>query len=84
MISHRSISVVCPGVIPSPVHLVEVQKCLSQIQQILVQLQKFWEKVGSLLDTLKEKTFVNEDLIEHLSDLKQEFVTSIEEAEKVT
>ncbi|XP_018930068.1 restin homolog [Cyprinus carpio] len=70
------------GVIPSPVHLVEVQKCLSQIQQILVQLQKFWEKVGSLLDTLKEKTFVNEDLIEHLSDLKQEFVTSIEEAEK--
>ncbi|KTG03108.1 hypothetical protein cypCar_00028696 [Cyprinus carpio] len=60
----------------------KIRLALCVKRQILVQLQKFWEKVGSLLDTLKEKTFVNEDLIEHLSDLKQEFVTSIEEAEK--
>ncbi|XP_059380198.1 uncharacterized protein LOC132115838 [Carassius carassius] len=70
------------GMIPSPVHLAEVQKCLSQIQQILVRLQKFWEKVGSLIDTLKKNTFASEELIEHLSDMKQEFVTSIVEAEK--
>lgn len=36
------------GQMPSVTHLNEVQMCLSRIQQILVQLQKFWEKVGSL------------------------------------
>ncbi|RXN14865.1 restin-like protein [Labeo rohita] len=70
------------GVIPSPVHLEEVQKCLSQIQQILIQLKKFWEKVGSLLDSLKEKTFVGEDLIDDLEELKEEFLISIETAGK--
>ncbi|KAF4095502.1 hypothetical protein G5714_023105 [Onychostoma macrolepis] len=70
------------GVIPSPVHLKDVQQCLSRIQQILVQLQKFWEKVGTLLDALKEKTFVNEDLIEDLDDMKDDFLTSIEAAGK--
>ncbi|KAL0150646.1 hypothetical protein M9458_054063, partial [Cirrhinus mrigala] len=70
------------GVIPSPVHLNDVQQCLSRIQQILIQLQKFWEKVGTLLDTLKEKTFVGEDLIEDLDDLKQEILSSIETAGK--
>ncbi|KAL0150649.1 hypothetical protein M9458_054066, partial [Cirrhinus mrigala] len=70
------------GVIPSPVHLKDVQRCLSQIQQILLRLQKFWQKVGSLLDTLKEKTFVGEDLIEDLDDMKDDFLQSIEEAGK--
>ncbi len=84
LINQYLLYVVCPGVIPSPVHLVDVQRCLSQIQQILVQLQKFWENVGSLLDGLKDNTFVNELLIDYLDDLKQQFVTSIEAAEKVT
>ncbi|KAK2870505.1 hypothetical protein Q8A67_024897 [Cirrhinus molitorella] len=65
------------GVIPSPVHLKDVQQCLSRIQQILFQLKMFWEKVGSLLDTLKKKTFVDEDLIEDLDDMKDEFLQSI-------
>lgn len=75
--------VVCPGEIPSPVHLTEVQQCLYQIQQILVDLKKFWEKVGVTLDTLKDKTFVGEYIID-LEDLKDEFLASIEEAGKVT
>ncbi|XP_016414045.1 uncharacterized protein LOC107744745 [Sinocyclocheilus rhinocerous] len=63
------------GVIPSPILLEGVQQCLSRIQQILVQLRKFCEKVRTLLDSLKDKTFVKEDLIE---DLKEEFLTSVE------
>lgn len=70
--------------IPSPVHLKDVQQCLSRIQQILLQLKMFWEKVGALLDTLKEKTFVNEDLIEDLEDMKEEFLQSIKIAGEVT
>ncbi|XP_050960549.1 uncharacterized protein LOC127161837 [Labeo rohita] len=70
------------GVIPSPVHLKDVQKYLSQIQQILLELQKFWQKVGALLDTLKKKTFVNEDLIDELDDMKDDFLRSIEIAGK--
>ncbi|XP_077074787.1 uncharacterized protein LOC143725853 [Siphateles boraxobius] len=69
------------GVIPSPVHLTEVQRCLDQIRQILVDLKKFWEKVGVMLDTLKEKTFVGEDLIE-MCDMKNEFLRSIKQAGK--
>ncbi|XP_059380175.1 uncharacterized protein LOC132115792 [Carassius carassius] len=62
------------------VYLKEVQKCLSRIKQILVQLQKFWERVLSLLDTLKDKTLVVDNLTEDLDDLKEEFLTSIEAA----
>ncbi|KAG1931241.1 uncharacterized protein LOC120473233 [Pimephales promelas] len=69
------------GAIPNPVHLKEVQRCLDQIRQILVDLKKFWEKVGVMLDTLKEKTFVGEDLIE-MCEMKDEFISSIEEAGK--
>ncbi|XP_048030853.1 uncharacterized protein LOC125258073 [Megalobrama amblycephala] len=69
------------GAIPSPVHLKEVQRCLDQIRQILVDLKKFWEKVGVTLDTLKEKTFVGEDLIA-MCDMKDEFLNSIEMAGK--
>ncbi|KAK2870509.1 hypothetical protein Q8A67_024901 [Cirrhinus molitorella] len=70
------------GVIPSPVHLKDVQQCLSRIQKILLQLKKFWEKVAVLLDTLKNKTFVDEDLIEELDDMKDDFLRSIEIAGK--
>lgn len=67
------------GVIPNPSLMEDVQQCLSRIQQNLVQLQKLWEKVHTLLDSLKDKTFVNEDLIKNL---KEEFLTSIESAEE--
>ncbi|XP_048030879.1 uncharacterized protein LOC125258085 [Megalobrama amblycephala] len=70
------------GVIPSPVHLTEVQTCLDQIRQILVDLKKFWEKVAVMLDSVKDKTFVGEDLIEELEDLKEEFLNSIEDAKQ--
>ncbi|KAI2644236.1 hypothetical protein H4Q32_027859 [Labeo rohita] len=70
------------GQIPCVSHLDEVQICLSQIQQILVQLQKFWEKVGSLLDTLKQRTFAGEDWIDELTDLKEQFLESIDAAKE--
>ncbi|XP_009300574.1 uncharacterized protein isoform X2 [Danio rerio] len=65
------------GQLPNVSHLNEVQKCLSRIQQILVQLQKFWEKVGALLDTLKDRTFAGEDHIEFLEDMKEVFLESV-------
>ncbi|XP_048031479.1 uncharacterized protein LOC125258534 [Megalobrama amblycephala] len=70
------------GVIPDPDHLKEVQKCLDQIRQILVELKEFWEKVGVMLETLKDKTFVGEELIEDLEDMKEEFLNSIEYAKQ--
>ncbi|XP_051970192.1 uncharacterized protein LOC127634614 isoform X3 [Xyrauchen texanus] len=69
------------GAIPSPVHLGEVQKSLSRIQKILIQLRVFWEKVGTLLELLKEKTFVGKDLIDD-PDMKDDFLKSIEMAGK--
>ncbi|KAA0724209.1 hypothetical protein E1301_Tti003479 [Triplophysa tibetana] len=73
-----------PGNIPDPVHLGEVQMCLSQIQKILIQLQKFWMSVGELLDSLKKKTFVGEDIlaIEMNENTKSFFLKSIEIAEE--
>ncbi|XP_073797348.1 uncharacterized protein [Danio rerio] len=70
------------GQLPSVSHLDEVQKCLSRIQQILVQLQKFWEKVGALLDTLKDRTFAGEDHIEFLEDMKEVFLDSVDAAKQ--
>ncbi|XP_058625684.1 beta-taxilin-like [Onychostoma macrolepis] len=69
------------GEIPDPEHLKEVQKCLSQIQQILVDLKKFWEKVDAILYTLKNKTFVGEELVD-MEDMKDEFLSSIDDAGK--
>lgn len=73
------------GKIPDPVHLGEVQMCLSQIQKILIQLQKFWMSEGELLDSLKKKTFVGEDtlVIEMNENTKSFFMKSIEIAEEV-
>ncbi|ROI50558.1 hypothetical protein DPX16_0591 [Anabarilius grahami] len=67
---------------PSPVHLKEVQRCLDQIRQILVDLNKFWKKVAVMLETLKDKTFVGEDLIKDLEDMKEAFLESIEDAKQ--
>ncbi|KAI4883236.1 hypothetical protein NFI96_025463, partial [Prochilodus magdalenae] len=69
------------GVIPEPTQLGEVQTYLSKIQKILIQLQKFWEHVFSLLGIIKDRTFVGEDLIEE-PDLKEEFLLSIQDASK--
>ncbi|XP_048030848.1 paramyosin-like [Megalobrama amblycephala] len=66
----------------SIIHLDEVQKCLSRIQQILIQLQKFWEKVGSLLDTLKKSTLTGDIWIEDLTDMKELFLESIDAAKE--
>ncbi|CAM4735130.1 hypothetical protein PO909_021344 [Leuciscus waleckii] len=68
------------GSIPDPVHLNDVQKCLSRIQNILIQLQKFWESVGVMLEALKDETFANEDFIEEI-ELKQTFLDSITSAQ---
>ncbi|KAK2870511.1 hypothetical protein QQF64_021513 [Cirrhinus molitorella] len=70
------------GQMPSVSHLGEVQTCLSRIQQILLQLQKFWENVGSLLDTLKQRTFAGETWIEELADMKEYFLESIDLAKE--
>lgn len=77
------IGFVSPGTIPDPVHLGEVQKCLSQIQKILIQLQKFWMSVGELLESLRKKTFVGEDIldIEMSEKTKSFFLKSIETEE---
>ncbi|KTG47246.1 hypothetical protein cypCar_00049272 [Cyprinus carpio] len=69
------------GEIPDPDNLKEVQLCLSQIQQILVDLKKFWEKVDAILSTLKDKTFVGEEMVD-MEDMKDEFISSIEDAAK--
>ncbi|XP_067291138.1 peptidoglycan DL-endopeptidase CwlO-like [Pseudorasbora parva] len=68
--------------IPDPIHLNEVQKSLTQIQAILIQLKNFWENVGQMLDYLEQKTFVGENLIEDLADLKDEFLASIKIAKE--
>lgn len=65
------------GVIPDPVHLKDVQKYLSQIQQNLVDLKNFWEKFSSLLDFLKKRTFLNEELIKEHCNMVAEIVMSI-------
>ncbi|XP_077075189.1 uncharacterized protein LOC143726084 [Siphateles boraxobius] len=70
------------GQMPSVTHLDEVQKYLSRIQQTLVQLQKFWEKVGSLLDMLNKRTVAGEIWIDDLDDLKEQFLESIDAAQE--
>ncbi|XP_048015572.1 uncharacterized protein LOC125248039 [Megalobrama amblycephala] len=68
------------GSIPDPVHLNDVQKCLSRIQKILIQLQKFWESVSVMLEALKDETFANEHFIEE-SEMKEIFLESISTAQ---
>ncbi|KAL7889046.1 hypothetical protein AOLI_G00040200 [Acnodon oligacanthus] len=59
-----------------------VQRCLTKIQDILIQLKGFWDNVSSLLDTMKNKTFVNEDLIED-PELHDVFLKSIQTASEM-
>ncbi|XP_056305877.1 uncharacterized protein LOC130217721 [Danio aesculapii] len=66
--------------IPDPIHLDEVQSSLTKIQSIMIQLKNFWEKVAQMLIYLEQKTFVGEDLIDDLEDLKDEFLKSISAA----
>ncbi|KTF80057.1 hypothetical protein cypCar_00039823, partial [Cyprinus carpio] len=69
------------GEIPDPDNLTEVQKHLNQIQQILIDLQKFWEKVDAILKTLRDRTFAGEEMVD-MEDMKDEFISSIEDAAK--
>ncbi|XP_062372937.1 uncharacterized protein LOC134060299 [Sardina pilchardus] len=71
------------GSIPSPEHLPEVQAHLSKICKILLALLRFWKTVDTMLDSLHQTTFANEDMIEYLQVVKEEFLTSITEATKV-
>ncbi|KAG1926949.1 hypothetical protein F2P79_024566 [Pimephales promelas] len=68
--------------IPDPIHLKDVQSGLTKIQAIMIQLKNFWESVAQMLDYLEQKTFVGEDLIEDLADLKEEFLLSIKTAKE--
>ncbi|KAM9422091.1 uncharacterized protein ACWYII_019976 [Salvelinus alpinus] len=70
------------GSVPDPVHLAEVQTCLTRIQNILLQLRSFWEKIGVMVTNLQQKTFAGEDLIDVLSDFKEEFLDSLQVAEE--
>uniref|UniRef100_UPI0037E7BBB7 putative leucine-rich repeat-containing protein DDB_G0290503 n=1 Tax=Semicossyphus pulcher TaxID=241346 RepID=UPI0037E7BBB7 len=70
------------GAVPDPVHLPEVQQNLTRIQQILLQLRSFWEKIEKLVQDLKQKTFSGEDLVDVLDDFKAEFLESIELAKE--
>ncbi|KAI4882699.1 hypothetical protein NFI96_022343, partial [Prochilodus magdalenae] len=70
------------GAIPAPVHLSEVQRSLTQVQNILIQLRSFWEKVLAMLEAIKDKTFIDVDFDDD-TDEKYMFVSSIKEASKV-
>ncbi|KAF4095329.1 hypothetical protein G5714_024407 [Onychostoma macrolepis] len=65
----------------NPVHLNDVQTCLTRIQQILIQLKKFWETVSVLLEFLKNETCANEHLIGEY-EIKEIFLQSITEVQK--
>ncbi|XP_039529097.1 uncharacterized protein LOC120480186 [Pimephales promelas] len=68
--------------IPDPIHLKDVQSGLTKIQAIMIQLKNFWESVAQMLDYLEQKTFVGEDLIQDLAELKEEFLLSIKTAKE--
>ncbi|XP_043093287.1 uncharacterized protein LOC122343046 [Puntigrus tetrazona] len=65
------------GEIPDPDNLKEVQLCLSQIQQVLIDLRTFWKKVDAILSTLKDRTFAGEELVD-MEDMKDELLSSID------
>lgn len=71
------------GPIPDPVHLSNVQKCLNQIQQTLIQHNIFWKSVQVILEALKDETFASDHLIEE-SELKETVLTHIDSAKEVT
>ncbi|RXN20127.1 restin-like protein [Labeo rohita] len=64
-----------------PVHLSNVQKCLNQIQQTLIQHNIFWKSVQVILEALKDETFASDHLIEE-SELKETVLTHIDSAKE--
>lgn len=62
------------GAVPDSVHVAEVQQSLSKIQAMLLQLKWFWENIGVMVTNLQQRTFAGEDLIEFLSDFKDDFL----------
>ncbi|KAK2867473.1 hypothetical protein Q8A67_025590 [Cirrhinus molitorella] len=69
------------GSIPDLIHLSEVQKCLSQIQQTLIQHNMFWKSVQVFLEALNGETFANDHFIGE-SELKETVVTYIDLAQE--
>ncbi|RXN37741.1 restin-like protein [Labeo rohita] len=69
------------GSIPDPVHLNDVQTCLTRIQQILIQIKKFWEAVSIMLEALKDETFADEHFIDDC-EMKETFLKTITTAQK--
>ncbi len=79
-------SSVLPGAVPDPVHLSEVQSCLTRIQKILLQLKSFWEKVEAMLNSLRDKTTIGKDIVEdecEFAILKCTLLESIKTAKEV-
>ncbi|KAJ7983350.1 hypothetical protein DPEC_G00379950 [Dallia pectoralis] len=72
------------GAVPDPVHLAEVQKYLSRIQDILLKLKSFWEKIEVMVKSQEKKTFAAENLLEVLQDeeFKEAFLNSLDSAAK--
>lgn len=70
------------GSIPSPEHLEEVKRCLVRIQDVLIQILRFWEHVGEMLKKLEQQTFSGKELMDDLKDFKEIFLDSITTAEQ--
>ncbi|XP_039512314.1 uncharacterized protein LOC120467830 [Pimephales promelas] len=68
--------------IPDPILLDKVQKSLSQIHGILVDVLNFWKDVENRLDSLKQKTFAGEDFLEEFDTFKDNFIDSIQKAKE--
>ncbi|RXN20128.1 restin-like protein [Labeo rohita] len=69
------------GSIPDPVHLNDVQTCLTRIQQILIQIKNFWQAVSIMLEALKDETFADEHFIDDC-EMKETFLKTITRAQK--
>ncbi|KAJ8245184.1 hypothetical protein GJAV_G00274200 [Gymnothorax javanicus] len=68
--------------VPDPVHLPEVQQNLIRVQEILLQLKSFWEKIEVLIGYLQQKNFVGEEMIDLTEERKDELLLTIEKAKK--
>ncbi|KAI4904336.1 hypothetical protein NFI96_021884, partial [Prochilodus magdalenae] len=70
------------GLVPDSALLEDVQRYLSQIQNVLIQLKVFWEKVYNTVTNIRDKTFVDEELIDD-PDLHEDFLKSIQTATEI-
>ncbi|KAI4904334.1 hypothetical protein NFI96_021885 [Prochilodus magdalenae] len=70
------------GLVPDSALLGDVQRYLSQIQNVLIQLKAFWEKVYIIVTNIRDKTFVDEELIDD-PDLHEDFLKSIQTASEL-